>query len=125
MRPQRRVQLVEDDARFDPGPSLGGVHLHDAVEILRRIELQAGADRLARLRRAAAARGDRHGVAARHLHRRHHIVCGPRDDDAEWLDLVHARIGGVERARHPIEAQIADDLAREVAFELRSGHGKL
>ena len=56
---ERGVQLVEDDARLDARPALGGVHLEQAVEVLRRVDLQAGADRLARLRRAAAAHRER------------------------------------------------------------------
>ena len=59
VRPQRGVQLVEHDARLDSRPALGGVHLEDAVEILRRVDHESGADRLPGLRRAAAAHGER------------------------------------------------------------------
>ena len=38
---QLRVQLVEHDARLDPRPALGDVHLEDAVEVLRGVELEA------------------------------------------------------------------------------------
>ena len=60
--PEHRVQIVEHHARFDPRPSLVRIDLDDAVRVLRRVEHQAGADRLAGLRRAAAARRDRHAV---------------------------------------------------------------
>ena len=34
VRLQLRVQLVEDDAGFDPRPALGDVHLDNAIEVL-------------------------------------------------------------------------------------------
>ena len=54
-----RVQLVEHDARLDARPALRDVHFEHAVEVLRRVDLKAGADRLAGLRRAAAAHRQR------------------------------------------------------------------
>ena len=100
---QLRVQLVEHDARLDARPALGGVHLEDAVEVLRGVELEAGADRLPGLRRAAAARGDRDTVATGDLDRADHVVPRARDDDAERLDLIDAGVGGVEGAGDGIE----------------------
>ena len=58
VRPQRRVQLVEHDVRFDARPALRRVHLEQPIEVFRCVELKTGADRLARLRRPTAARGD-------------------------------------------------------------------
>ena len=50
---QDRVQLTEDDARFDPRPSLGDIHLEHTVVVLGRVDLEPFADGLARLRRSA------------------------------------------------------------------------
>src|SRR5262249_53378339 len=59
-----RVQLVEDDARLDPGRQVADADVDDAVEILGGIELYSRANRLAGLRRAAASRRDRYPVPA-------------------------------------------------------------
>ena len=60
-----RVQLVEDDAGLDARPALFDVQLQDAVEILRRVDDDAGADGLAGLRRAAAPQRERAAMLAR------------------------------------------------------------
>ena len=49
MRPERRVQFVQDDAWLDARPSLLDVYFQHAVEVLRGVELKARTDRLARL----------------------------------------------------------------------------
>ena len=49
------VQVVEHAARLDASQRSVGVDLQDAVEILRAVEDHARPDRLAGLRRAAAA----------------------------------------------------------------------
>ena len=113
----RSVELVEHHPRLDPGPALGDVQFEDAIEILRRVELQPGADGLARLRRAAAARRDRHTVPARGLHRPHDIVPGPGDDDAERHDLIDAGVSGVEGARDAVEPDFALDLFLELLLK--------
>ena len=119
VRAQVRVELVEHDARLDPGPALGGVHLEDAIEILRRVELKPGPDRLARLRRAAAARGDRDVVPRRDLDRADDIVTRPGDDHGERFDPVDAGVRGVKRPRHAVEPHLSGNLVFEVS--LKSG----
>ena len=117
VRLQLRVQLVEHDARLDARPALGDVHLEDAVEVLRGVDDEAGADRLAGLRRAAAARRDRDAVAAGDLDRPDDVLARARDDDAERLDLIDAGVGGIERARDGIESDFAFDRALKVEPE--------
>jgi hypothetical protein len=95
---QRRVQLVQYDARLDADPALSRVHLEDAVEVLRRVDNEAAADRLPGLRRATAPHRQRTAVFRADGHRLDHIVPGFGDDHAERLDLVDAGVGGIERA---------------------------
>jgi hypothetical protein len=74
VRLERGVQLVEHDAGLHACGACLGIDGQDAVEILRGIEHQAGADRLARLRGAAPARRQRHAVAPGHGDRPHHVL---------------------------------------------------
>src|SRR5204863_9027712 len=110
-------QLVEGDAGFDPRPPLRRVHLENAVQVLRRVELKAGADRLPSLRRATASCSDRYAVLARDVDRTRDIVRRARNDNAERLDLINARVGRVERARHGVEPDLAGNPSRELALE--------
>ena len=113
----RGVELVEHDARLDPGPALGGVHFEDLVQILRGIELQARPDRLAGLRGAAAAGGNRDVVSGRDLHRPHDILARPRDDHSRRFHAIDAGIGGVERSRYAVESHISADAIVELLLK--------
>ena len=119
---QPGVQLVEHDARFDPRPALVGVHLEDAVEVLGRVELQPGADRLTGLRGAAAARRDRDAVAARDRDGADDVLARADDDDAGRIDLIDAGVGRVQRSGDGVEADFAVEGIRQVALQ-RIGHG--
>ena len=70
---------------------------------------EAGADRLAGLRRAAATRRDRDLVVCGNVDRADHRFSRLRNDDAERFDLVDAGVGRVERARQAIEPDLAVD----------------
>src|SRR5688572_19866903 len=122
VRPQRRVQLVEHDARLDPRPPLGGVHLEDAIEILRRVGNQAGANRLPGLRRAAAAHRQRASKLRADADQTDEIVAGLRQHDAERLDLIDAGVGGVERAGDLVEPDFALELLLE--FLAKRAHSR-
>jgi hypothetical protein len=111
------VQLVENDPRFNPYPAFSDVQFEDSVEVFRRVELNAGANRLACLRCATAARGNRCAVLSRGVDRRHHIRPRFRNDDAERFDLINAGVGRIERTRYAIEPDFALDLALEVPLE--------
>ena len=115
VRGKLRVQLVEHDARLDPRPALLDVHLQKAVEVLRGVQLQPRPDRLAGLRRAAAAGGDGTPVRPGAFNGGQHVVARADDGDAERLDPVDARVGRVQRARDHVEAH----LASEPCFEIR------
>jgi hypothetical protein len=107
VRAQRDVELVEHDARFDARPPFGGVDLEQAVEVLRRVDLQAGANRLSRLRCPAAAHRHRAAELTADPHGLDDVGARLHDDDADWFDLVDAGVSGVERAGHVVEAHFA------------------
>ncbi len=96
--PELRVQLVEDDAGLDAGPAFGDVHLQDMVEVLRRIDLESGTDRLPGLRRSSAACGHRASVPPRDPDRSNHVLARADDDDADRFNLIDAGVRGVQRA---------------------------
>ena len=123
---KRRVQLVEHDAGLDPGGAALGVDLEHAVQVLAGVDDERGADRLAALRRAGAARQDRHaGVRRRPRRAQTASSARARHDDAERLDLVDRRIGRVAAAAPGVEQHFARELAAEACLEgveRRSGH---
>ena len=71
------------------------------------VDDQRPADRLARLRGAAAARQQRHALLARDRQRRAHIVVGSRHHHAHRLDLVVRGVRGVAPAREAVEQHLA------------------
>ena len=88
--------------------------------------MQAVANRLPSLRRAAAASGDGYAVRPRELDRANNVVTRFRNDDAKWVDLVDTRVGGIERARDRIEPDFAGDLLLELlAQRLARDHVQL
>ena len=117
MRPQRRVELVEHHPGLDPRPALVRIDLENAIQVLRRVEHQSGADRLPGLRRAAAARGDRHAVAGGDLDGADHRLRRSWYHHPQRLDLIDARVGGVERPREAIETDLAVDGGFELALQ--------
>ena len=120
-RSQVGVEIVEHDAGLDARPAFVGVDLEDAIQVLRRVEHQAGADRLAGLRRAAAARRDRRAVLRRQFHHARHVLGRAWHDHADRLDLVDAGVGRVQRARDAIESDLAVNGVVEGALQ-RHGH---
>ena len=57
---------------------------------------------------------------ARDLDGAHDVLARPRHDDAERLDLIDAGVGGVERARDRVEADLAGDLLFELALQVQA-----
>src|SRR5262249_33446061 len=117
VRPQRGVELVEHDPRLDAHPSFRRVQIENAVAVLRRVELDARADRLTGLRRASASSGDGAPVLAREAHRVDDVRARAWNDDACRDDLIDAGVGGVERARNGIESDFALDHRVEGALQ--------
>ena len=94
-----------------------GSHLEQAIEVLGRVDDQAAADRLAGLRRAAAAHRERAAKSRAELDDRDEVVLRPRNDDPDRLELIDAGVGGVERARDRVEADFAGHARFEGAPE--------
>src|SRR5439155_570323 len=108
------VQVVLDETRLHPSPQLVAVHLEHAVHVPREVEHQRVVHRLARERRAAAARQDRDPEPGGDLERGLDVVGVARDDDAHGFDLVHGGVGRVEEARSWIEADVSADSLAEL-----------
>ena len=75
-----------------------GVDLEQPVHVLAGVDDERGADGLAALRRAGAARQDRHAGGDGDLGRPNGLVGRARDDDAERLDLVDRGVRRVTAA---------------------------
>ena len=116
---QQAVEPVEHEAGLDPDRALLRVQLEHAVQILGEIDHQAGADRLAGLRGAAAARHDRHARLARDPERRLDVGVGPGEHDADRLDLVDRGVGAVAAAIEGLEPDLALERAGEPRRQLR------
>src|SRR5439155_1112155 len=86
------------------------------------IEDEGAADGLAGERGPPAPREEGHALRPRDLDSRLDIVSIAGDDDADRLHLVHGRVGGVEKTRGRIEANVpGDDLAK---FVLELAHAR-
>ena len=112
---KRCVQLVQHQTRLDPRPASGGIHLEQAVEVLRGVDDDAAADGLTGLRRAAASHRQGAAVSCADRHCPDDVVARLHDHDAERLNLVDARVGRIQRARDGVEADFAFDRGLEIA----------
>ena len=122
VRLQEPVEIVEDDARLDHRATARDVQLQELVEMLRRVDDQAGIDRLAALRRAAAAHGQRQPLLAAGVERRRHVVAGAGDDHAGGHDLVDRGVGGVTPAVEAVEIYVAGNFPLKPAAQARPDH---
>ena len=103
----RVAEVVEHDPGLDARELPGRVHLQDLVHVLREIEDDGDVAALAGEARAGAAGEDRRAELARQLDRRVDVVDGPREDHADRHLAVVRGVGGVERARAVVEADLA------------------
>ena len=111
------LQLAHEDARFDPRGLRGRIDLQHPVEVAGEVDDEAGADRVARLRGTAAARGDRHLVAAGHVEEGHDVL-GRLGEGNDLRD--DAVVRGVHRVFGPAAVGCVDgafDAASEVCDE--------
>ena len=95
VRAQPGVEPLEHHARPDLGGQGVGVERDEAVEVPAEVEDEAGADRLAVLRGAAAAGDHRHVMLGGDRERRRHVVGVAGEGDGERHDLVDRGVGGV------------------------------
>ena len=113
--PERRVQIVEHDARLDARPSLFSIQFQEAVEVLRGIDDHPAPDCLTRLRRPPTPHRQRASVLAAYPDDAADVLPGLDEDDARRRDLVDAGVRCIERARDGVEAHLALDLALQLA----------
>ena len=109
-RSQLRVQLVQHHARFHARPALRRIHFEQAVVIFRSVDLNPFADRLSRLRRAAAAHRDGAAKAPADLDDANNVFARLRNHHAQRPDLIDAGVGRIERPRNRVETDFACDL---------------
>src|SRR6185437_1623213 len=111
------AQLLHDHAGLDARDALVAIDL-DPAEVTRAIDHDALVAGLTGEARAAAAREDRRAVLATHRDGRDHRLDRARYDHADRDVAIVRRVGRVERARPGVEADVAVDLAGELAGEL-------
>ena len=89
---QLRVQPVEHESGLDDREAGFGVELDEPVEVLRIVDHQGGAYRLAALRAARPARQDWNSLVGRDGDRGARRLLAARDDHADRLDLIDRRV---------------------------------
>ena len=118
VRPQGRIELLQDDARFDVGLLPRGVEFQDAVHMTGKIEDQGPRDRLSGETGAAASRQDGNAMSGGNFDCGDNVGMVQGKDDTQWLDLVDAGVGAVETPGHLVEADFAPHDVGQVRFEL-------
>ena len=93
MRLELAIEIVEHDAGLDRHAPVLDVEIEDAREVFRAVDDERFADRLAGLRRAAAARQDRRPLAAGNRYRAIGLFDRARRDHAHGHDLIVGGIG--------------------------------
>jgi hypothetical protein len=112
-------QIVEYDARLDPGEPLRGVDGQDMVEVFGVVDDHRSVAALARQARAAAARQEGRAMLAAERHGGEDIPDAARDDDTDrHLSVVRA-VGRIERSVAPAEPHFAGDATLQRSGERR------
>ena len=96
----------------------------DPVQVLREVDHDGRPDRLPREARGRPARQDRHPLLGGDPDDRDDVVGRPRHDHAQRLDLVQARVGGVQPARPAIEADLGACLSAQAIAPGGRGRGR-
>ena len=113
----RVPQVVQDDARLDARPLIGGVDLQDPPEVLRRVDDDSDVAALSRQARARAAPEHGRAEPAAERERLEDVVAVPRDDDPDRDLPVVRGVARVERAAPRVEAHFAANHPSERRFE--------
>ena len=96
---RRGLEGGADAAGFDGGGAGLRVDGDDAVHVPRKIEDEAGADRVGRARGAAASGGEGYPVGAGEVEGRDRLLGRARECDGQGRDAREAGVGGVARSR--------------------------
>ena len=116
------VQFVPHDARFDRDGSRLGVEVENPGKVLREVDDDRLAHRLAGQRGAAAAGQQRHAIAPGQLEHHAHIRHALRQHHPMGGDLVGAGVGRVQRARPVVEAHLALGAGGKLLRQRRHRH---
>ena len=109
----RRVELRLHHAGFDHREAALGVDVPNRIHVLGEVEHDRRVAGLAGERGAAAARENRQAILARQRERAHHVALVARNHDAERDLPVDRGVGGIERERGVVGADLAVDGAAE------------
>ena len=107
MRLEKSIQLIENQARFDPGGAGLDVEVEDPVQVFGNVDDDRFADCLAALRCAAAPGQDRHAFVGGDFDDAGDIIGGLRDDAADRFYLVVGGIGRITAAAERVEQNLA------------------
>ena len=111
------AELVADHARAYARAAALGIELDDLVHQLRVVEDDGHVHRLSARAGAAAARQDRRAVAAAGRDRGDHVGLVARHDETERDVAVEREVVRVEGAGARVEADLAANVALELALE--------
>jgi hypothetical protein len=111
------AEVVEDDARFDPGNAATGVNLKDLCHILRKVEDDGRVAALSCERGTGATGEQRSAILAAKGDGGKYILFIARDDDTDGNLAVVRTVGGVEGAAAGVEADFSAEMATEGGFE--------
>ena len=116
---EKRVQLIENEARIHRHGSRLGIERPDLAQVLACIDHHSLADGLTALGRPGAARQQRHIVLGGDLDGSEHILPGSRDDHAKGLDLVDRGVRAVTAAAERVEQHFALEFPAQPGGERR------
>ena len=116
----RGAQIVEHNARFDPGNAARRIDFEDSRHILRKIEHDGSVAALSRERRAASARQQRSVVIAAQGHDSENVFLIARNYNPDRDLAIVGSISGIESAAARIKANLSSKVAAKRSFK-RSG----
>ena len=122
-RLQVRIELIEHDPRLDPHGHRVAIDDADPVHVLGEVDHDGRPDRLPGEARGRPSREDRHPLLGGDPDDRDDVLGRPRHDHAQGLDLVQARVGGVQPARPAIEADLGACLSAQAIAQAGGGGG--
>ena len=125
VRRRRALQVGVHDAGLDDRGTRLGVDRDDPVEVLDRVDDDAGADGVAGDRGAGAAHGDRYAGGLRDVEDRVQLVGGARPDDHLRDHAVERGVGGVERPGQGRVVDVGDAPAPQLRNEICGAGGHL
>ncbi len=109
MRPDGKVDMIHNCAGLRANGPAFGIDLENLVEVHREVDHERFTNCLPGERRATASWQHGYAVLRGKADGFHYILFSPRDQYGDRSDLVQARVGAVEGARHVVRAEVALD----------------